>query len=304
MNVFRRGRVWIGALLSLSVGLALTSSCNQPSEPGARTDAKGSVAEAEKFITDAEKKLFDLNIRYGRADWVKSTYITDDTEALSADANKAVITATTELADESKRFDGLDLPYDVARKMKLLKLALTLPAPRDPAERDEITKLAASLEGDYGKGKFCPDGDKGKCMGIDELGATMGNSRDPEELKRTWLGWHQISKPYRKNYERFVGLSNKGATEMGFKDTGAMWRAKYDMEPDAFAAEMERLWLQVKPLYDSLHTYARNKLGRKIWQRRSGARQAHSRSSPGKHVGPAVGEYLSSARSANRRPWF
>ena len=91
----------------------------------------------------------------------------------------------------------------------------------------------------------------------------MANSRDPEELKKIWLGWHHVSPPYRKDYARFVELSNKGATEMGFKDTGAMWRAKYDMEPDAFAAEMERLWQQVKPLYDSLYTYTRRKLSEK-----------------------------------------
>jgi peptidyl-dipeptidase A len=91
----------------------------------------------------------------------------------------------------------------------------------------------------------------------------MANSRDPEELKRIWLGWHKVSPPYRKDYQRFVELSNKGAKEMGFKDTGAMWREKYDMEPDAFAAEMERLWQQVKPLYDSLYTYTRRKLTEK-----------------------------------------
>jgi len=220
-------------------------------------------AEADKFIADAEQRLFDLNVKYAQADWVKSTFITDDTEALSAEANKQVITAATELAEQSKRFDGLQLSPDTARKIKLLKLALVLPAPKDPAERDEITKLAASLEGDYGKGKYCPDGEQGKCMGIDELGQLMATSRDPEELKRVWVGWHQISKPYRKNYQRFVDLSNKGAKEMGFADTGAMWRAKYDMEPDAFAAEMERLWNQVKPLYDSLYTYTRRKLSEK-----------------------------------------
>ena len=224
---------------------------------------QATAAEADKFIADAEQRLFDLNIKYSRADWVKSTFITDDTEALSAEANKQVITAATELAEQSKRFDGLQLSPDTARKIKLLKLALVLPAPKDPAERDEITKLAASLEGDYGKGKFCPDGEQGKCMGIDELGQVMATSRDPEELKRVWVGWHQISKPYRKNYQRFVDLSNKGAKEMGFADTGAMWRAKYDMEPDAFAAEMERLWNQVKPLYDSLYTYTRRKLSEK-----------------------------------------
>src|SRR4030095_14937726 len=203
------------------------------------------------------------NLKYSRADWVKSTFITKETEELSADANKELIAATTELAEQAARFDGVSLAPDVQRKMKLLKLSLTMPAPKDPAERDELTKIAASMEGDYGKGKYCPDGDKGKCLSLGEMEEIMGNSRDPEELKRIWLGWHQVCPPYRKNYVRFVELSNKGAKELGFKDTGALWRAKYDMEPDAFAAEMERLWQQGRPLYDSLYTYTRRKLSEK-----------------------------------------
>ncbi len=265
--IFRSGHLWIGAFLVVSLGLALMSSCTNKPDTVSRSGARGTPAEAEKFIADAEKRLFDLSVKYGRADWVKSTFITDDTEVLSADANSAVITAVTELADQSRRFDGLDLPDDVARKMKLLKLSLVLPAPKDPAERDELTKLAASLEGDYGKGKYCPEGDrggdKGKCLSLGDMEEILAKSRDPEELKRIWLGWHQVSPPYRKNYGRFVELSNKGAREMGFKDTGAMWREKYDMDADAFAAEMERLWQQVKPLYDSLYTYTRRKLSEK-----------------------------------------
>ncbi|HET6892363.1 MAG TPA: M2 family metallopeptidase [Pyrinomonadaceae bacterium] len=258
---YRNKHVWAGqCFLTLMIGLALFSSCTKAEGPASHSSGTGTGAEAEKFIADAEKRLLDLNVKYSRADWVKSTFITDDTEALSADANKEVIAATTELAEQSRRFDGVDLPYDVARKIKLLKLALTLPAPSNPAERDEVTKLAASLEGDYGKGKYCPEGEQGKCLSLPDMEEIMANSRDPEELKRIWLGWHKVSPPYRKNYERFVELSNKGAKEMGFKDTGAMWREKYDMEPDAFAAEMERLWQQVKPLYDSLYTYTRKKL--------------------------------------------
>lgn len=264
MNFFsRNGAVWAGAFLLASLGLVFMSSCAQNSEPGSGSGAKATPAEAEKFVAGAEQRLFDLTLKYSRADWVKSVFITDDTEAMSANANKDLIAATTELVDQSRPFDGLELSGDVARKLKLLKLSLTLPAPKDPAERDELTKLAASLEGDYGKGKYCPDGEQGKCLSINELEKIMGESRDPEELKRAWAGWHQISRPYRQNYVRFVELSNKGAKEMGFKDTGAMWRAKYDMEPDAFAAEMERLWQQVKPLYDSLYTYTRRKLSEK-----------------------------------------
>ncbi len=261
--VSRRGHLWTSVFLLVSLGVSLMSSCTNKPASVTQSEAKGTPAEAEKFIVDAEKKLFDLNIKYSRADWVKSTFITDDTEALSADANNAVITAVTELAEQSRRFDGVELPYDVARKMKLLKLSLVLPAPKDPTERGELTKLAASLEGDYGKGKYCPDGDKAKCLSLGDMEEILANSRDPEELKKIWLGWHQVSPPYRKNYSRFVELSNKGAKEMGFKDTGAMWREKYDMDADAFAAEMERLWQQVKPLYDSLYTYTRHKLSEK-----------------------------------------
>jgi peptidyl-dipeptidase A len=229
--------------------------------PNASSGSPGD--EAEKFLADAEKRLLDLNIKAGRADWVKSTFITDDTELLAAEANEELIAATTSLAELSRKFENADLSPEAKRKLKLLKLALTLPAPKDPAERSELTKITASMEGEYGKGKYCPDGDKGKCLSLPDLEQIINTSRDPEELKKAWVGWHQIAIPIRKEYVRFVELSNKGAKEMGFKDTGAMWRSKYDMEPDAFAAEMERLWQQVKPLYDSLYTYTRRKLSEK-----------------------------------------
>ena len=259
---YRPRQLWLCGLFLFCVGLLLMSSCtdnpNAISSSGAATKD-----EAEKFMADAEKRLLDLNIKGSRADWVKSTFVTDDTEALAALANENLIAATTELAEQGRRFDSLDLSPETKRKFKLLKLALTLPAPKDPAERSELTRIAASMEGDYGKGKYCPEGEKGKCLSLPDLENIMANSRDPEELKKAWVGWHQIAVPIRKDYVRFVELSNKGAKEMGFKDTGAMWRSKYDMEPDAFAAEMERLWQQVKPLYDSLYTYTRHKLSEK-----------------------------------------
>jgi len=258
--ISQRRQLWLALFFLLSVGLALMSCTDNPN---ALSSSGSSKDEAEKFLADAEKRLLDLSIKGGRADWVKSTFITDDTELMAAEANENLIAATTELAEQSRKYENLDLPAEDKRKLKLLKLALTLPAPKDPAERSELTKITASMEGEYGKGKYCPDGDKGKCLSLPDLENIIDNSRDPEELKKAWVGWHQIAIPIRKEYVRFVELSNKGAKEMGFKDTGAMWRSKYDMEPDAFAAEMERLWQQVKPLYDSLYTYTRRKLSEK-----------------------------------------
>ena len=259
-------RAVFAAALAFSLSAALLSSC--ATQPGTNTNGGGggsaTVAEAEKYMADAEKRLKDIGIKLSRAQWIQSTYITDDSEALSADANEEYIAAATELAEGARRFDGLQMPDDLKRKFNLLKLSLTLPAPKNPAEREELTKIAASLESEYGKGKFCPEGQApDKCLALGDLEKILAESRDPEELKRAWVGWHRVSPPYKDKYVRFVELSNKGARELGFKDTGAMWRSNYDMSPDEFAAEMERLWQQVKPLYDSLHAYTRSKLNQK-----------------------------------------
>ena len=91
----------------------------------------------------------------------------------------------------------------------------------------------------------------------------MATSRDPAELKRAWLGWHAVGAPMRKRYARMVELANQGARELGYADVGAMWRSNYDMPPDKFPKELDRLWAQVRPLYVSLHAYVRWKLAKK-----------------------------------------
>jgi peptidyl-dipeptidase A len=224
-----------------------------------------SIAEARSFLDQAEKQLLALLVESGRADWVKSTYITDDTETLAAAANQRLIDRNVKFAKQATRFDGVKLPADLARKMKLLKLSLTVAAPSNPAESAELTRIAAAMEGTYGKGKYCPAGntDPSKCLDLEQITRIMASSRDARELLDVWRGWHTISPPMRASYARFVELSNKGARELGFADTGAMWRSKYDMPPDAFAGEVDRLWEQVKPLYVSLHAYVRHKLREK-----------------------------------------
>jgi len=255
----------------------------------ARTSVRGAAAakaptpeEARSFVDEAEARLLELSNETNQADWVKSTYITDDTESLSALANQRAIAATVDYAKAATRFDGLKLPDDVARKLKLLKLALTLPAPGNPKEAAELTRIVAGMEGAYGKGKWCrkPPGGPGgpaapsaegaatdslrsradDCLDINALERILAESRDPHELRDAWVGWHRIAPPMRKDFTRYVELGNKGARELGFADMGAMWRSKYDMPPDAFAKELDRLWTQVRPLYVSIHAYVRWKL--------------------------------------------
>src|SRR5271163_1444604 len=221
--------------------------------------ASPTVQDARKFLDDAEPRLLALGTEASHADWIRENFITYDSENLSATVDERAIAEGVRLAKGATRFDHLKLPPDMARKMMLLKLGLTLAAPSDPAESAEVTQLAAKLDGIYGKGKYCPD-DKQPCLDIEGVTRILANSTDAKEQLDAWTGWHTISLPMRRDFTRFVELSNKGARELGFKDTGAMWRAKYDMPPDDFAKELDRLWDQVRPLYVSLHAYVRTKL--------------------------------------------
>jgi len=225
-------------------------------------DPKATPEEARKFIDDAERKLLVLGVDAAQADWIKSTYITGDSETVAAKLDERAIAATVKYAKESTRFDGLKLDPVTARKIKLLKLSLTIATPSDPKESGELTRIVSGMEGAYGKGKYCPSGPD-SCKDLEELSKILAESRDPQQLKEAWTGWHAIGRPIRKDFVRYVELANKGARQLGFEDNGAMWRSKYDMAPDAFARELDRLWEQVKPLYLSLHTYVRARLREK-----------------------------------------
>jgi peptidyl-dipeptidase A len=228
----------------------------------AGADPKATPEDARKFIDDVEQKLLVLGVDASMADWVRSTYIIDDTETLAAKLDERSIAATVQYAKQSTRFDGLKLDPVTARKIKLLKLSLTIATPADAKESAELTRIVSGMEGAYGKGKYCPDGPQ-TCKDLEELSKILAESRNPQQLLNAWNGWHSISRPIRKDFVRYVELANKGARELGFKDNGAMWRSKYDMEPDAFAKELDRLWDQVRPLYLSLHAYVRNRLREK-----------------------------------------
>jgi peptidyl-dipeptidase A len=243
-----------------AVGLVLVAA----SACGRRTPPAPTAADAAKFLHDVNERLLQLGVESNQADWVYSTYITPDTEAMNARAERTYIEAVAHDAVEAAKYDAVALPPDQRRQMDLLKLSLELVTPADPAQAAELTKLSTSLEAAYGRGKWCPDpATPASCLDINQITSLMATSRDERKLRAAWEGWHGVGAPMRRDYQRFVELANVGAKELGFADTGAMWRMKYDMPADAFTQEVDRLWAQVRPLYLSLHAYVRMKLRQK-----------------------------------------
>ena len=220
-------------------------------------DTRSAIA----FIEQAEADLAQLSIEANRAEWIYSNFITEDTAALSAAMGEKVISTSVRYATEAAKFANVDLDPINARKLNSLRSSLVLPAPLDPVKNAELAKISSELNGLYGKGKYCFA--DGKCLTQPELSNLMAESSDPALLLEAWQGWREIAKPMRPLFQREVELANEGARDLGYQDLSELWRSQYDMEPEAFSAELDRLWGQIKPLYDSLHCYVRGELNEK-----------------------------------------
>ncbi len=227
-----------------------------PAKPAATPE------QAKAFATEVDARLRELWTKASAAEWRKATDITEENKTLAAAANAEVMKYETRVIGEATRFDGVKADPDVRRQIDLLKLTSTLPAPDDDAKRKELAGIRADLEGAYGSGKWCENKDDPKtCQDLGALSEVLakraGEGKDVDAQQQAWERWRTVSVPMRSKYQRFVELGNEGAKAIGFADMGKLWRSRYDMSPEAFEQEVERLWGQVKPLYDELHCHVR-----------------------------------------------
>ena len=252
--------------LSLALSLAVAGpavAAEQKPGTAAAKAAKPTAADAEAFIAAAEKDLFDYTVEASQVNWVNSTYLTEDTDAMAARINAVGTEKSVKYALEAAKYkDVAGLSADTRRKLDILRNGLVLPAPTKPGAATELNQIATDLQSQYGKGRGTLNGKEISGSDIEEQ---MGNiERTPAELAEMWTSWHDnVGAPMKDDYARLVGIANEGAKELGFANTGAMWRSGYDMSPEDFAKTTERLWQEVKPLYMALHTYTRWKLNEK-----------------------------------------
>lgn len=260
----------IRAVLALSIAIAVLglAACEKSPTPDSSAPATGSTAPAnetaDQFIARINGEWKAMQPELTKPQWLSNTYINDDTEFLAAKSNERYLSQLNQWIEQAKGFEGQQMTPETARAIQLLKLSTSMPAPSDPARLAELAGIASKMEGAYGSGEYCKgEGDARNCRQLGELEDVLRSSRDYNDQLDVWRGWHTIAQPMRKDYVRFVELVNEGAGDMGFADAGEMWRSGYDMSPVELAAETDRLWGQVKPLYEQLHCYARTRLDAK-----------------------------------------
>ncbi|NVB37460.1 M2 family metallopeptidase [Pseudenhygromyxa sp. WMMC2535] len=234
-------------------------------EAGGGSDADAPTPEqAKAYVAEVDTKLRELWVAQSEAEWQNATDITEAHQQAVAATTEASMAYLNAAIAGAQRFEGVAADPATARQLQLLKVSPTVPAPADAAKREELAKIATKLDSMYGTGKWgCEDESADDCKDMADAIEIMATSDDYDELLAAWEGWRTISPAMRPKYQRFVELANEGARDIGYADVGELWRSGYDMAPDAFAAEMERLWQQVKPLYTALHCHVRAELAEK-----------------------------------------
>lgn len=242
---------------ALSLVLALLASTVWgASDDGSR------VTEAKAFLADAESRLEAASHELAHASWLAATYINYDSQKVEALAYQRFIELSVDYANSAARFNNLLLEDSDRRKMELLKQVLTFPSPTDSEMSRELAEIGSEMSAIYGSGQFCRTltGGEQECLSGDTIENLMRTSRDPDELLELWIGWREVSPPMKPLYERQVEIGNEGARQLGYDNLSTFWRSKYDMQPDAFAADADLQWSKVKPFYDALHCHVRAEL--------------------------------------------
>jgi len=238
--------------LSILSILVIVTSC-VPS--GEQTNQ---IEELDIFLNEIEKENLEFGPVISSASWISSNFITFDSQKVIADYGTRYTLDALDKARRASSFDSLEVSDEKRRMLNILKTSFVMPPPLDNELAAELSKITTSLGAMYGSGEHCFD--DGACYDLEAFETIIDNSRDPKELLKAWSGWHEISKPMKPMYMRMVEIGNQGASDLGYQNLSDLWFSKYDMPADEFLAETDRVWEEVKPLYDALHCHVRAKL--------------------------------------------
>ena len=239
-------------LSTLLLSIVVISSCSSQQASALNE------SDVETFLERVELEDKTLGPVASSAYWIGSNFITYDSQKVVADYGKRFQLLALERARQASTFDKVQVSEQNRRKLNLIKNSFVMPSPLDDALAGEIAGISAELDAMYGTGQHCFG--EGDCYDLEAFEAIIDNSRDPDELLKAWEGWRNIGKPMKDMYLRMVEIGNQGAQDLGYTGLTDLWFSQYDMEADDFLAETDRVWDELKPLYDALHCHVRNEL--------------------------------------------
>jgi peptidyl-dipeptidase A len=239
-------------LSTVLLSIVVISSCSSQQAPALNE------SDVETFLERVELEDKTLGPVASSAYWLQANFITYDSQKVVADYGKRFQLLALERARQASTFDDVEVSEENRRKLNLIKNSFVMPSPLDDTLAGEIANIMAELDAMYGAGQHCFG--EGDCYDLEAFEGVIDNSRDPDELLKAWEGWRNIGTPMKDKYLRMVEIGNLGAKDLGYEGLTDLWFSQYDMPAEEFLAETDRVWDELKPLYDALHCHVRSEL--------------------------------------------
>ena len=239
-------------LSTVLLSIVVISSCSSQQAPALNE------SDVETFLERVELEDKTLGPVASSAYWLQANFITYDSQKVVADYGKRFQLLALERARQASTFDDVEVSEENRRKLNLIKNSFVMPSPLDDTLAGEIANIMAELDAMYGAGQHCFS--EGDCYDLEAFEGVIDNSRDPDELLKAWEGWRNIGTPMKDKYLRMVEIGNLGAKDLGYEGLTDLWFSQYDMPAEEFLAETDRVWDELKPLYDALHCHVRSEL--------------------------------------------
>ena len=239
-------------LSTVLLSIVVISSCSSQQAPALNE------SDVETFLERVELEDKTLGPVASSAYWLQANFITYDSQKVVADYGKRFQLLALDRARQASTFDDVEVSGENRRKLNLIKNSFVMPSPLDDALAGEIANIMAELDAMYGAGQHCFG--EGDCYDLEAFEGVIDNSRDPDELLKAWEGWRNIGTPMKDKYLRMVEIGNMGAKDLGYDGLTDLWFSQYDMPAEEFLAETDRVWDELKPLYDALHCHVRSEL--------------------------------------------
>jgi len=219
-----------------------------------QTEENKALAFLKVYNDEGPRKDFEAN----EASWNHATNLTDHNKAIKTKINVELSLYMQTARTNASVYDLSKLSEDTKRQIKMI---IATASPKSKADVEKLNNFESDMESIYSEGKVT-DSDGTKLALDPQLTHIMRTSRDYDRLLFAWKGWRDATGPkLRPIYKEFVELSNKGAKENGWDDTGAWWRSWYEV--DNLESAVAGLYADLKPLYEELHAYVRYKLSLK-----------------------------------------
>ena len=245
-------------LSTVLLSIVVISSCSILVEVSTQQTPALNESDVETFLERVELEDKTLGPVASSAYWLQANFITYDSQKVVADYGKRFQLLALERARQASTFDDVEVSEENRRKLNLIKNSFVMPSPLDDTLAGEIANIMAELDAMYGAGQHCFG--EGDCYDLEAFEGVIDNSRDPDELLKAWEGWRNIGTPMKDKYLRMVEIGNLGAKDLGYEGLTDLWFSQYDMPAEEFLAETDRVWDELKPLYDALHCHVRSEL--------------------------------------------